>query len=253
MDANASNIEKFGMCGYKNAKNESYKHKLEWAKARFEEGMQCKMLYSKTDGAVGTVEYMPGEHAWRPVDANGYMFIQCIFIIPKKFKEKGYGEMLLKACVNDAKEKGMKGVAVVTRKGSWMAKKDLFLKLGFETVDKAKPDFELLALKFNKSDKEPKFMDNVGEIPSQYGEGLVLFYSYQCPYTHKAITEISEVAKKEFGLEPKAVEFKTSAEARTSPGAFGTFCIAYNGKLVAEHPISKTRFKNIMNKLKDQE
>ncbi len=38
---------------------------------------------------------------------------------------------------------GMKGVAVVTRKGSFMAKKDIFLKKGFHVVDLAKPDFEL--------------------------------------------------------------------------------------------------------------
>lgn len=30
MDANASNIEKFGMCGYKNTKNESYKPRRFW-------------------------------------------------------------------------------------------------------------------------------------------------------------------------------------------------------------------------------
>jgi len=43
----------------------------------------------------------------------------------------------------------MQGVAVVTRKGSFMAKKDVFLKNGFVLADKAEPDFELLVIKFN--------------------------------------------------------------------------------------------------------
>ena len=34
-----------------------------------------------------------------------------------------------------------------------------------------------------------------------------------------------------------------------SPCAFGTFCLVYNCKLISEHPVSKTRLKNIMNKI----
>jgi hypothetical protein len=39
--------------------------------------------------------------------------------------------------------------AVVTRKGAFMAKKEIFVKKGFVLVDEAKPDFELPYLKFN--------------------------------------------------------------------------------------------------------
>jgi hypothetical protein len=38
-------------------------------------------------------------------------------------------------------------------------------------------------------------------------------------------------------------------EAQNSPCAFGTFCIVFNGKIIAEHPISNGRFTNIMNKI----
>ena len=56
------------------------------------------------------IEYIPGEHCWRPVDAAGYMFIHCIFLgFKKKYKEKGYGSRLIDECENDAKDKNMKG------------------------------------------------------------------------------------------------------------------------------------------------
>ncbi|MCK4802457.1 YoaP domain-containing protein, partial [bacterium] len=38
-------------------------------------------------------------------------------------------------------------------------------------------------------------------------------------------------------------------EAQNSPCPFGTFCIVYNGKVIAHHPVSNTRFVNIMNKI----
>ena len=44
-------------------------------------------------------------------------------------------------------------------------------------------------------------------------------------------------------------DLRNYKEAQNSPCAFGTFCILYNGKAIAYHPISNTRFTNIMNKI----
>ena len=55
---------------------------------------------------------------------------------------------MVEECLRDARKENMHGVAVVTRKGVWMASKGLFLKNGFELVDKAPPDFELLIKRF---------------------------------------------------------------------------------------------------------
>jgi hypothetical protein len=136
----------------------------------------------------------------------------------------------------------MQGVAVVTRKGSFMAKKDIFLKKGFAVVDRAEPDFELLALKFNKEAKNPSFkrMDLQG-----YDKGLTVVRSPQCPYSEKNVKAILETAKKQ-GLETRLVELQDADAAQHSPCAFGTFCILYNGKILSYHPISNARFENIM-------
>lgn len=249
IDTTPENITQFGMCGYKNIKQAGYAVKVEWMKERYEEGMKYKVLYAEGDGAVGAIEYIPGEYAWRPVIAAGYLFIHCLFIIPKKYKGKGYGAMMLEECWNDAIEQGKHGVAVVTRKGTWMAGKELFIKHGFEVADKAPPDFELL-VKRNFSDAPlPVFAGDLKKNAAKYPEGLTIFTSGQCPYTTKAVRDIGETAEKEYGIKSRIMELKTASEARKSPCAFGTFCITYNSKLIADHPISSARFRNIMGKL----
>lgn len=248
IDTTSENIHLFGMCGYKNTKNQGYRNKLDWTRKRFAEGMRYKMLVSDEKGAIGGIEYIPGEHAWRPVEAEGFMFIHCIFILPKDAKGKGYGQQLVQACIDDARRHNMKGVAVITRKGTWMAGKELFLKMGFVVADHAKPDFELLALKFDKRVPDPSFRKDQEDQRKKYTDGLYLITSDQCPYAWKAVTEISEAAEKDYQLRPQTVRIENSEQAREVPFPFGTFGIIYNGKVVADHPVSQTRFRNIMNK-----
>lgn len=193
------------------------------------------------------LEYIPGKYAHRPVKADGYMFIHCIFVgFKSQFKGKGYGSAMLDECIKEAKEQGMQGVAVVTRKGSFMAKKDIFLKKGFHVVDKAEPDFELLALKFKPDNADPKFA-----IPptTAYTDGLTVIRSPQCPYSVKNVDAILVTAK-EMGLKANLIDLKTSEAAQQSPCAFGTFCIINNGEILSHHPISNARFENIMKTLK---
>jgi len=247
INTNSSNIHEFGMCGYKNLKQEGYRRKVEWIKQRFHEGLRYKILYSENEGAVGAIEYIPGEYAWRPVDAAGYMFIHCIFIIPRKYKEKGNGTLLLETCIEDARQNNMKGVAAITRKGTWMAGKELFVKNNFRSADKYSPDFELMVIKFDEQASSPCFRISPEEKMEHYNQGLWIFSSDQCPYTEKATRDITETAKEVYMIKTNVVKLKTHKEAQECPGAFGTFCMVYNGKLIADHPISNTRFKNIMN------
>lgn len=248
IDTNADNIHEYAICGYKNKKHEGYTRKLEWLTDRFSQGLEYKILYSEDNGAVGGIEYIPGEYAWRPVEASGYMVIHCVYIVSRKYKEKGYGSLLVEACVEDAKQKNMQGVTVVTRKGSWMAGKQVFIKHGFEVVDSAKPDFELLVKRFDDNAPAPKFKGDWEQRLSQYDSGLTIIRSDQCPFLAKAVPEMLEIAEKEFGITPTIIELNTFQDAQDTPSPFGTFCVVYNGKVVADNPISKTRFSNIMKK-----
>lgn len=249
VDSTLENAAQFAMCGYKNIKNEGYRLKVEWLKERFKEGMRHKVLYSEMDGAVGAIEYIPGEYAWRPVQAKGYLFIHCIYIIPKKYKAAGYGKMLLESCIEDAKQNDLKGVAVITRAGTLMASKDLFLKYNFEVVDSAPPDFELLVLKLKAEAENPKISSFVKSNEFSEYQHLTIMTSNQCPYADKAAGEISIAAKEIYQMTPEIKMLNSADQAQKSPSPFGTFCVLYQGKIIADHPISKRRFCNIMDKL----
>jgi GNAT superfamily N-acetyltransferase len=247
---NAENIRRYGICSFKDMKKEGFRRKVEWIKSHVPEGLTIKTLYSEKGGTQGMIEYVPGEYCWRPVDAAGYMFIHCIFVgFKREYKGKGYGTQLLNTCIEDAKIRNMLGVAVVTRESAWMAHRDLFIKNGFGVVDSAPPDFELLALKFDKSSPSPKFKPGRDEKLKKLGKGLTIFASDQCPQVIKSMGEIRETAEKEFGITPNIVDMKTYKDAQDCPCPFGAFCIVYDGKIEAHAPISNTRFKNIMNKL----
>ena len=246
IDLTPENIADYGVCGYKDLKKHlELRRKIEWFNEYYPKGLRIKVLMSKTGGYQGMLEYIPGKYAHRPVDADGYMFIHCIFVGFKgPFKGKGHASAMLDVCISEAKAAGMHGVAVVTRKGPFMAKKDIFLKKGFARVDEAKPDFELLALKFNLKTVNPKFT-----IPTLqgYSNGLTIIRSPQCPYSVKNVDEILETARL-IGIKANLIDLNNAEAAQKSPCAFGTFCIIYNGKIISHHPISNTRFQNIMEK-----
>jgi hypothetical protein len=248
IDLTPDNIADYGVCGYKDVgKHKELRNKIAWFKEYYPKGLKIKVLFSEKGGYQGMLEYLPGEFAHRPVNASGYMFIHCIFIgFRNEFKGKGYASALIDECIKDAKANDMLGVAVVTRKGAFMADKDIFLKKGFELVDKAKPDFDLLAVKFDQASASPAFRTDMNDNLADYKNGLTIIRSAQCPYTEKNVNAIIESAEKKFKLKANLVDSNDSLSAQKNPCAFGTFCIIYDGEIISYHPISNTRFENIM-------
>lgn len=240
-----NNISEYPPKCFLNPKNEGYQIKIGWLKKRFSEGMKIKQLYlDKEKKCIGFIEYIPGEYAWRAIDAKGYMFIHCLWISPNKYKQKGYGSLLIKECIKDAKKEGKSGVAVVTSEGPFMAGKDLFLKNKFKSVAKVKPSFELM-IKTLKKGPLPKFKDWKKQL-GKY-KGLNIIYANQCPWVARSIKELGEIAKKK-GLKIKVTELKSAEQAQNAPSIYATFNLVYNGKLLIDHYISNKRFLNIINK-----
>jgi len=127
-------------------------------------------------------------------------------------------------------------------------KNTLFEKLGFKITESVRPDFKMMALKFDMEACSPRFAGNWEKELKQYEDGLTIVTSDQCPYVVKSVAEIIEVAETEFKITPNIIHIENSGQAKNIPCAFGCFCVIYNGKVVAENPISKTRFRNIMMK-----
>ena len=241
------NILEYGFCGYKDArKHKEMFRKADWYKEYYPKGLRINVLISQNDGSQGMIESIPSEYSHRPVIAENYLFIHCLFVgYKKEYKEHGYGSRLIESCLNAAEELGKYGVAVVSRKGSFMAKKEIFLKNGFTLVDHKKPDFELLAIQLKATKSCPKFINKASD---KYQEGLFFIRSPQCPYTEKNVRAMVETAEK-MGLEPTIVELSGHEAAQMNPSPFGTFALIYNGEVLSHHPISNTRFQNIMKKL----
>jgi L-amino acid N-acyltransferase YncA len=245
ISVNSENVSEYPPVCFLNPKNEGYLIKIEWLKKRFSEGLKIKLLYLEEESkCIGLIEYVPGEYAWRAVDAKEYMFTHCIWISPNKNKRKGYGSLLVKECIKDAKTEGKYGVAAITSEGPFMAGKGFFLKNGFRSVAQAKPSFELM-VKTLKKGPLPKFRDSEKQL-GKY-KGLNIIYSNQCPWVARFINEIGEIVKKK-KLKLKIIELKNAKEAQNAPSIYATFNLVYNGKLLVDHYISNTRFLNIINK-----
>jgi len=244
IDVDEKKIEQYPPVCFLNLKNEGYLIKKDWLLKRFAEGLKIKLLYFEGDKkCFGFIEYIPGEYAWRAVDAEGYLFIHCIWITPNAMKQKGYGSLLVKECIEDAQKEDKLGAAVVTSTSSFMADKDLFLKNGFKEID-TQEQFSLLVYHLKKGPL-PRFKDWKSKLNAY--TGLHIIYSNQCPWVSRFIEEVDPVVK-ERKLKINIRELKTAREAQSAPSIYATFNLLNDGKLLADHYISLTRFKNILNK-----
>ena len=242
VDVNGRNVDDIGLfCQKSKKKSEGYQRKLLWAKARFAEGMGYKILRTATGHNVGFIEYNPGRYAWRGIDADDYMVIHCLWVIGK-WKGMGLGKRLLIECEKDAKKEGLKGVAVVASTHNWLAHRDFYLKNGFESVGRASPTFELLVKKFEKA-KNPVFSE-ISRPPA--GPGLTIHWTDQCPFLDISVQELKKTAK-ELGLKANLIEVASAKAARSSPCAYGTYCVCLDGKVIAYRPIGGKGLRELIS------
>lgn len=244
IEVNEGNVSETGFFCFMSKKNaEGYRRKLNWLKARFNEGLKIKMLKLPERGFI---EYIPGEYAWRPVNAEGYIFIHCLWVVGRS-KGKELATALLNECLKDAQKEGMKGVAMITSQGNWLVGKKLLLKNGFETVDQAPPSFNLMVKKFGDY-PSPSFTKNWVKNIKKHGNGLTVFRSDQCPYIDDAVAMVADTAE-ELGIDYRVIDLKSSRDVQTlSPSAYGVFGIFYNGSLLSYYYLLK---KELVKRISD--
>jgi hypothetical protein len=229
-----------------NPKQESYHYKIDWLQKRFDEGLKIKLIYPGNEKrAAGFIEYVPGEFAWRAVDAAGYLFIHCLWINPDKHKHLGYASRLIDECITEARDQNKPGVAVVCSSGSFMAKSDIFLKNGFSVIETS--GIHTLLIKPLMEGPAPCFTDWKSKLAGY--NGLSVIYSEQCPWVARFIGELKD--------DPPPVKIALNmekldkpAQAQDAPSVYAVFNLVYNGRLLADHYISRTRFMNILKKEK---
>jgi hypothetical protein len=248
IDVNRDNVEKTGFfCFMSKMKSPGYALKLSWLKERFSEGLRLKMLQLPERGFI---EYIPGQFAWRAVNASGYMFIHCLWVVGKS-KGKGFSHRLLELCEQDALDSGMNGVAVVASEGNWLIGKKLFLESGYTVVDTAPPTFTLLVKKF-KAIPDPSFCGFWEQNQNAAGDGMTIFRTDQCPYIEDLTGIFTAVAKKR-GIPHRVVQLNTADEVRTkSPSAYGVFNSTLSGSLFSYCYLTESQTENRFKELSDK-
>ncbi len=237
------NLPSCGIGCITNPKHEGYKPKIGWLQERFAEGLRFLLFRDKRGKPLAFLEYVPGEYAWRPVDAAGWLFVHCLWVYPKGQAVGGLGSRLIQACVKEAQQANTYGVAAMVSEGPWMAAKQVFLKNGF--VQAAERDRFQLVIRRIRKGPAPRFRD----IPPTYAKhrGLHVVFAAQCPYLPKSVNDLSILAR-EHGLDVKVTVLNSAREAQNAPSYYGVFSLLWKGRLLSDHYVSKGRFKNLLKK-----
>lgn len=239
------NLEKEHICcAIANNKDCQVLSKKAWLEGRLDEGLV--FLKGNVRGKC-FIEYIPAEYAWAPVVADGYMYIDCLWV-SGQFKGHGYSTLLLDECIRDSKEKGKKGLVILSskKKMGFLADYKFLNYKGFETADTASPYFELMYLPFDKDAEKPCFRSSVKDTVQQdMGSGFTLYYTSQCPFTAKYVPLLEDAAKKS-NAPFQAVHITTREQAQNAPVPFTTFGLFYHGEFITHEIQSEKKFEKIL-------
>ncbi len=212
-----------------------YEAKKEWLKQQF--GKEYVFKKMNVRGKV-FIEYVPAENAWSPIDAPGYLYIDC-FWVSGKYKGKGNGSMLYEACLQDAQNKN--GIVVITskKKQPFLNDKKFFKQKGFTLCDTAEPYFELWHKKLQNNAPTPKFKNCAKNGTCDNKNGLTVYYTNGCPFTEYYVnTELQNVAnKKEIPLAIHKIETVEQAQNHFVP--YTNYSVFYDGKFITQHILNE--------------
>jgi GNAT superfamily N-acetyltransferase len=238
------NLAACGLGCLADPKHVGHPAKVAWLERRFAEGLRYLLCRDPKGKPLAFLEYVPGEHAWRPVDAKGWLFVHCLWVYPSGQKIGGLGTRLIRACIDQARDAGAVGVAAMVSDGTWMASKHVFLKNGFEQIAEA-DRFELVVHRLQPG-AAPKFRDISANL-ARY-QGLHVVYTAQCPMLPKSVSDLAGMAA-EHGLELQVTVLDSPQEAQQrAPSYYGVYSLVWNGRLLSDHYVSKGRFSNLLRK-----
>lgn len=236
-------------CAFSDKKcKESYELKKEWLRKELDNGYVFRRLDER---AKVFIEYGPAERAWIPVDAPGYLMVNC-FWVSGQYKGKGHGKALLQSALDDARAQGKAGLVTVvgTSKLPFMSDTKWLLRQGFEVVEKLPYGFSLLALKIDKEAFDPSFKACVQSGECEEKEGLVVYYTNRCPFTEYNVTGSLFCVAQSKGIPLKIVKLETMEQAQAAPSPATIFSLFFNGKFVTTDlsVCTESRFDKILKR-----
>jgi GNAT superfamily N-acetyltransferase len=189
---------------------------------------------------VGLLQYAPVEVTWYPVDGDGYLFVECLWVEPG-YTGRGVGRGLLTAVIREAR-RVESGVAVIAWRGaspaaSWAYMPATFFRNnGFEIVA-ADGDRVLMAVSYGAKTK-PRLLP-AAEVPET---GWTLLSHPGCPASRWAVLEAEQAAAAS-GAALAVAAARTRAEARARGALFG---VCRDGKVVLNRLASAEEIKKAL-------
>lgn len=235
----AENMEKEHICcAISNNKDLQVSSKKEWLKNQFKQGL---VFLKSTERGKCFIEYIPAENAWVPIDADGYMYIDCLWVAGS-FKGHGYSSELLNACIKDSKAKGRTGLCILSsaKKRPFLADPKYLKHKGFQVADTSDAGINLMYLSFDENQCIPHFRD-AARHPQVEENGYVLYYTSQCPFNAKYVPLLEAVAK-ENEVSFHAIHITSKEDAQAVPSPCTTYALFYDKKFVTNEQQSEKKF-----------
>ena len=238
------NLEKEHICcAISNNKDVQVSSKKAWLEKRLDEGL---VFLKSTDRGKCFIEYIPAENAWNPICADGYMYIDCLWV-SGSFKGHGYSNDLLGFCISDSKEKGKKGLCILSseKKKPFLADPKFLKYKGFSVCDEADNGIQLWYLPFSSDAKSPKFKE-CAKHPYIEEKGYVLYYTSQCPFNGKYVPILEQTAK-DNGIQFKAIHLQSKDDAQNAPTPITTYSLFFNGDYVTNEQMNDSKFLKLVS------
>lgn len=210
-------------CAMSNKKSDQ---KKEWLKERFRDGL---VFYRSVERGKCFIEYLPAENAWHPLIADGYLHINCLWM-SGALKGHGYSNDLLDYCIADAKAQGRKGLCILSsaRKKGFLADPTYLWHKGFVVADESDVGIQLWHLPFGDNAEVPQLKE-CARHPHVADDGLVLYYSDQCPFTYYWVPRLAKAAE-EHGVTLKVIKIDSREAAQNAPSPVTNFTLFINGE-----------------------
>ena len=225
-------------CAISNNRDVQVSSKKAWLADRFDDGL---VFLKSIERGKCFIEYIPAEYAWNPIDAQGYMYIDCLWV-SGSFKGHGYSNDLLGACMEDSREKGRKGLCILcaAKKKPFLADPKYLKHKGFSVCDEADNGIQLWYLPFSADAEKPRFRD-IAKHPHVDGEGYVLFYTSQCPFNAKYVPIVEKTAR-EHQIPFRAIHLESREQAQNAPTPITTYALFYNGEYLTNEQMNDAKF-----------
>lgn len=231
-------------CAISNDKDVQVASKKAWLAERFDDGL---VFLKSTERGKCFIEYIPAENAWIPIEADGYTYIDCLWV-SGSLKGHGYSSDLLAECIADSKASGRKGLCILSsaKKKPFLADPKHLKYKGFEVCDEADNGIQLWYLPFSKNVEKPCFKD-FAKHPHISEKGYVLYYTSQCPFNAKYVPILEETAKAN-GVKFRAVHIQSKQEAQNAPTPITTYALFLDGEYLTNEQMNDKKFLKLIGK-----